>query len=100
MEVIAKSSKNPLCMLVALALGISTLGALYAVDKLGLPGSSSLEMLLMPGLVVGTVLSGGGPHAGNGMIWFVCLIVVNVVVYSFLWWLVVRRMPIFQRRSD
>jgi hypothetical protein len=83
---------------VSLLLGASTLGVIYALDQWG--GLSIIEFFLVPGLLVGTLLSGGGPHAGNGLIWFVCLIVVNVMTYSYLWWLVVRRLPLPNARQS
>ena len=86
------SSSRLVIVFASLLFGATTFGAIYALDHSGVEGSSILEFLLIPGLVVGTVLSGGGPHAGNGSIWFGCLVVVNVLVYSYLWSFVVRRL--------
>jgi hypothetical protein len=86
--------------LTSLVLGAGTFGVIYALGNWHFGGSSILEVLLIPGLVVGTVLSGGGPHGGNGLIWLTCLVVVNVIFYSCLWWLLVRRLPLLNSRKS
>ncbi len=95
----AVSSNRLIPIAVSLALGASTFVVIYALGHWHFGGSPILEILLVPGLVVGAVLSGGGPHGGNGLIWLACLVVVNVVFYSFLWWLVVRRLPLLNSRK-
>jgi hypothetical protein len=81
----------------SLLLGAGTFGAIFTLANRGI-GSPILQLLLIPGLALGTLLS-GGPHGGNGLIWLVCVVAVNVIIYSYLWWLVVRRLPFVKTRE-
>src|SRR4051794_2398835 len=72
---------------VSVVLGLATCETID-VARARLPArvAEVIDLLAVPGALLGLLLTPGGVHGGHAALWAMSVIVGNIIFYSGLWW--------------
>jgi len=86
----------------AVGLALATLAAVSSLNHLAYSETRDAisDTLLMPGALLGVIFSPTGIHGSHPMLWVAAVVIGNVLFYSFLWWLLLRWVPLFRLPSN
>jgi hypothetical protein len=77
--------------LLSVVLGIGIVPLLWAIQKLPY-GYTVAFVLSFPGLLFASIFYDGGMHSDAALAWLAVAVVMNVVIYTFIWFILLRQL--------